>query len=79
MGTEATVTKDTPKLLSPSGKARLLRDQTLLIAYLTARLTTCDLNDFKRIQEQLFEAQKDFTTLAEHPTKPKRMVSRGSK
>ncbi len=79
MGVEATMIKDTPKLLSPSGKAKLLRDQTLLIVYLTARLTTCDLNDFKRIQEQLFEAQKDFTTLAEHPTKPKRVVLRRSK
>jgi len=71
--------KNTQNMLSPSGKARLCREQAKLIAYLTLRLTTCDLADFDRIKADLLLAKEGYNALLAHATKPKRVVSRRAK
>lgn len=58
--------------LSVSAKARVLRQQRVLIDKLTARLGACSMDDVKAVQAELFQAKADYATLSNAPTKARK-------
>lgn len=65
----------TPVNLSPSAKARLVRQQLKDIEALHIRLTTCPLGYYQQVSDELSKAKAGLNSLMNLPTKESRRKS----